>query len=365
MVHKLKIIFSFVSIFFISFVYANDLNTTQHIKPKLLYVKYKTYPKIVYTKQTFEVVIQANVLLPKYQLFVFSTDIKKSKNVDILTQDIIWYKKTDTLYETTLKYKAKNKKFSLPDINIKIEDIKDIIFDETILKKPKIIYRKIAINQQRYSNIIASSLDISSIKTKQYTNNKLLCVITIKAKNSNLEEFHLSTFKTQGIKNISLYDGIQTLYYYVIVPTHIKNIKFDYYNFKLNEFILVNIPISLEEELVSTQTNLNPYENDMTFYKNIALSIIVFIFIMIYYFTKRGKYFVVAVFFILFIINSIMPNKTMILKPSTKIYILPTTNSTVYKIIEESEKVEILNKKKNFIKILFKNKNIGWINEQN
>lgn len=346
---------------FVSLLDANDFNQTNQIKSKVLYAKYTSYPKVVYTKQRFEVVIQINVLLSKYKLFTFSTDIGDGLNIKRVTNDIVWYKKSDTLYETTLQYKATNKKFILPNIDIIVENTNNIILEKVTLVKPKIIYRKIAINQKRYSNIIASQLDINSIKTRQYTNNKLLSVISISAKNSNLEEFDLASFDTQGIKDISLYEGVQTLYYFVIIPSHIQSIKFEYYNSKLNEFILVELPISLEEELVSTQTDLNPYENGLIFYKKIALAIVVFIFIMIYYFTKRGKYLFIAILFMTLIINMMMPNKTITIKPNTKVYILPTVNSTVYKIIDNSEEVEVLKQNDNFIKILFKNKNLGWI----
>ena len=119
MIQKLKLLFSFVSfVFFISNLQANDFNQTAQIKSKVIYAKYKSYPKIVYTKQRFKVVIQANILLPKYKLFTFYTDIKDGTNIEKLTNDIIWYKKSDTIYETTLEYKATNKKFILPTTKV-------------------------------------------------------------------------------------------------------------------------------------------------------------------------------------------------------------------------------------------------------
>ena len=359
---KLKLLFSFCTlVIFALALGADDLNQTSQIKSKLLYAKYKSYPKIVYTKQRFEVTIQINVLLPFEDDFTISTNFSDIQNIEKLTTDITWYKKTDTIYETILEYKVDNKSFLLPVIDISLYDVNNSMLDEVKIESPKIIYREIAIKQNRYSSTIASSLKINSIRTKQYTNNKLLSLISISASNSNLEEFNLASYINQGEKDLSDKDGVQTLYYFVIIPSHTQSIKFEYYNSISNEFILVELPIILEEELVSTQTDLNPYESSMQLYKKIVLAMIVFIFIMIYFFTKRGKFLFIAIFFMTFLINMMMPNEKMMIKEDVKVYILPTSNSTVYKIVEKKQEVEILQKNEKFIKILFKNKNIGWI----
>ena len=363
--YRLRGLFSYISIFIFALsLSANDLNQTfqtPQIKSKVLYAKYKSFPPIVYTKQRFDVTLQINVLLPLEDEFTISTNFSKRDDIEKLTTDITWYKKTDTIYEATLQYKVKNNSFYLPKIDISLYDVNNTILDNVEIKAPKITYRKIAINQDRYSSIIASDLTINSIRTKQYTNNQLLSLISISATDSNLEEFKLSTYENQGEKDLSIDNGVQNLYYFVIIPSHTQNIKFEYYNTISSEFVLVELPIILKEELVSTQTDLNPYENSMSLYKKIALIVIVFIFVMIYFFTKRGKYLFIAIFFMTFVVSMMMPNDKMIVQKDTKVYILPTINSTIYKVVEKKQEVEILKENEKFIKILFKNKNIGWI----
>jgi hypothetical protein len=362
MIHRLKLVVSFIYlVLFAPNLGADDINQTTQIKPKQLYAKYLSYPNIVYTKEQFSTKIGIQVLLDINQTFSLSTDFTDIKDIQKLTTDIIWYKTSDTKYETTLKYKVDNKKFKLPNIKISLLDGNNTVLDTYKLKSPKIIYRKIAINQQRYSNILATSLKINSIRTKQYTNNKLLSLISISAINSNLEEFYLSKYKNQGSKDLTTKDGVQTLYYYLIIPSHTKTIKFEYYNTKLNEFVLVQLPISLKEELVSTQTDINPYQNNSGFYKRIGLIIIVFIFLMLYFFKKKKGYLAIAIFFMTFLLNMVLPKDKIVLPKDTKVYILPTYNSTVYKIIDTPKEVEVLIKQKNFTKVLFKNNQLGWI----
>ena len=362
MIYRLNLLVSFIYlVLFASNLGADDLNQTTQIKSKVLYAKYKSYPNIVYTKQRFDTVIDIQVLLDSNKTFSLSTEFTNMNNIQKLTTDMIWYGISKTKYETTIKYKVNNKRFKIPDITISLYDENDTLLDVAKLKSPKIIYRKIAIDQQRYSNVIATSLKINSVKTKQYTNNQLLSLISISATNSNLEDFYLSKYTNQGSKDLSTKDDIQTLYYYVIIPSHTQSIKFEYYNSKLNEFVLVELPISLEEELVSTQTDINPYQNNSGFYKKIGLIIVVFIFLMIYFFSKRKIYLFVAIFFMTFLVTMMIPNDKIVLSKGTKVYILPTQNSTVYKILKHSREVEVLIKQKYFTKVLFEDNQLGWI----
>ncbi|OUR73936.1 hypothetical protein A9Q76_01750, partial [Arcobacter sp. 31_11_sub10_T18] len=65
-----------------------------------------------------------------------------------------------------------------------------------------------------------------------------------------------------------------------------------------------------------------------------------------------------------------LPNEVLKVKKNSNIYILPTNNSTVFYKLDKIQKVEILNKKDDFLKIFFKKSNtqkeiIGWIKENN
>ena len=345
----------------VSTLFGTFYENKEEIKSKVLYAKYKSYPNIVYTKQRFSVTIEINVLLPQEQFFNINTDFQNTDDIDLLTDEIIWYKGEKNFYKTQLDFKVKNKKFKLPKITITISNKEDEVIDRAYLDPPLITYRKIAINQERYSNVIASDLNIKSVKTRQYSNNELLSVIEIEAKDSNLEDFYLTKYKNQGIKDLKSYDNIQTLLFFVIIPSHLEFIKFDYYNSLDDQFITVEIPIVLKEELVSTQSDLNPYLDSFNFYQKVLLIIIIIIFLMIYYFKRRGKYLLIAIVFIGILIVIAQPNETIVLKKNEKVYILPTSNSTVFKILQENEEVEVLNIKGKFTKVMFKNKNIGWV----
>ena len=149
----------------------------------------------------------------------------------------------------------------------------------------------------------------------------------------------------------------------MIIPSHISSIKFDYYNPLSSKFITVELPIMLEDELISTQTNLNPNEGSLLFYKQVSSLGLLVVFILIYLKTKDKIFILPIILFGFLFIKLVLPNQKIIINKDTKVYILPTKSSTVYKIVDKRSEVEVLQKKKGFIKILFTNKNIGWIRE--
>ena len=346
--------------------------TIQQIYPKSkeLYIKYTKYPLVVYEKQRFAVELEARILTDHNNFDFLSTSYKNSKNVDIITDKIMWKDMGNNRYTTKIIYKIKDKDFKLPTIRLSLEansqgvdfENKEIKFIE--IEPPKIKYMKIAINQRGFSNIIATNLRIKEIQTKQYNNKMLMVVCNIEATNGNLEEFNLLEFKNQGIKDFEENYPIQSMYYYAIIPSYINNIKFNYYNPITLKFVDVELPIMLEDNLVSTQTNLNPNDGNLIYYKKIGASVLLSIFILMYIKTKNKFFILIILIFTFIFIKLFLPNKKVYIQKDTKVYILPTKLSTIYKIVQKRSEVEVLMKKEEFIKIMFKNKNIGWIRQK-
>jgi hypothetical protein len=361
---------SFVSSLFFAFsLFANEslVGTQTTInspsEAKVLYAKYKSYPNVIYTKQRFNVVIELDIFLEDDQFFRITTDVEEGSSVTLIEKDIVWYMNDDNQYEATFKFKAGEDNFQFPKISINLHDRDGSLIDRTQIKEPKINFRKIAINKERYSNIIAHDLQVISSKSRQFSNEEIMVLFELEATNGNLEEFYLSEFKNQGLKDFVTNKNKQKNYYFVMVPIFQNNIIFEYYNPVESKFIVIDIPVVLKEELVSTQTNLNPYENDMTFYKRMIAIVIILIFIMIYLVRKKKKYLYIAMVLMIVLLSYSLPNQTMTLEGDEKVYILPTQNSTVFKILKESEEVEILNHVDGYTKVLFKNNQIGWVKD--
>jgi hypothetical protein len=333
----------------------------ENIESKELYLEYSSHPQRVFTGQKFDVKLKALILKPLSSYDKIVTSFSNEDNIEILTSDVVWEKSKASEYNTTISYKVFTDDFILPTITLSLYQGEEVI-DFISIESPSIQYERIAVNQKFFSKIIAKKLEIFTVKTKQYNNNILHTTINLKATNGNLEDFILNSYgEDQGIDSLSDMYPIQNLYYYVMIPSHTKQIKFTYYNTDSKDFVTMTVPIILDEELVSTQTELNPYNSSILIYKQSLSGFFLFLFVLLFIFKRKNVYLFLIVICIAIFAYLFIPNKKILLKENVNVYILPSNNSTVFKSLESKEIVEIVNEKKDFIKVLFNNQSIGWL----
>ncbi len=336
------------------------LTADDTIKSKEIYLSFESYPKRVFTGQKFEVKLKAIILKNKELYENMVTTVAKQSDLELLTKTIRWEQQRDGSYKTTLTFKAYDKKFIMPKITVALMKNNQIV-DFATTGSIDIKYQKIAIHQKLFSNIIAKNLKIISVKTKQYSNTLLHSTLEIEAANGNLEDMKLSQYEEQGISSISSEYPHQKLFYFVITPINTKQINFTYYNTEKQEFIKMQVPVILAEDLVSTQTELNPYNSSILMYKQIVVASLLVLFLLAYVVTKNLVHLIIVAVLIIALAYLFIPNKKVLLLEDTYVYILPTNNSTVYKKLETKFIVETMNEENGFVKVLFKNNSIGWV----
>jgi len=350
----MKYIISGILFSLLNLLLANDINAT--IKPKYLYLKYTSYPKQIYQNQIFSFELKANILYK--QDYIINTKITPYQNLAFLNDEIIWYKKNNII-TTKIDFKATDKKPIFPTFVIELLDKNGTLIDSQTILPPNIEF-KVLQQDELFSKVIAKDLKVLFTKTKQYSNNELLTYIELQATNSNLEDFRLSNLNLLKQTLLS-HNHIKTLKLSIITPLSKKELQFTYFNTTNKEYTLVTIPLFLKDELVSTQTNINPNSNDLLIYKQMILIGIILILLIIFLWIKQKIviFWVVLVTCVLIYIS--LPNQKINIPKGTKIYILPTSNSNIFKITNKVLEVEVLLKKENYIKILLPNNTVGWI----
>ena len=372
-----------IFLFFLSFSYANEFTNKEssafetptqkqvakpenrYIASKNLYLSYLNYPKHLYKNQRFEVEVKALITRKNYDYI--QTIFLNSKNMTPLNPKESWKKsKAPNTYINKFYFKAYEDNFKMPTIEVRLYKGKSLVESRRI-SGLDVTFSEIAKSDERFTSVIAKDFKIITTKTKQYTNKQALTIIDIEALNSNLEDFYIKGIEEQGITLIEDNYPSQHIIYYLVIPIHKKSIVFNYYNSDLNKFDKITVPVVLEDELVSTQTDLNPNNSSFEFYKKIGMGVLSLLSLLLFIWKRR------YIFLILFLILTIvfilfaMPNKTIKLKPNTVIYILPTKNSTIFQKVQNGATVEDMKRKNGFVKIMFANGSnnfIGWVKEQ-
>ena len=333
---------------------------------KNLYLSYLNYPKHIYKNQRFEIEIKA--LITRNNFDNIKTRFVNAKNMTPLNANEKWIKSKEAknTYTNKFYFKAYEKDFIMPKIEVLLYEGETLIETRT-LKAVQITFSEIAKGDERFSQIIASNLHVIASKSKQYTNKEALTIVDIEGKDSNLEDFYIQGIKDQGITDIQENYPSQKIIYYFVIPIHKKTIVFNYYNTKNNKFEKISVPIIFEEELVSTQTDLNPNNSSFEYYKKIAMGVIAVLFLILFIWKRKYIFLILFLIFTIVFILFAMPNKTVKLKANSVIYILPTKNSTIFQKVSKQIVVEDMKRKNGFVKIMFgsgTNNYIGWVKEE-
>ncbi|RXJ67920.1 hypothetical protein CRV08_08885 [Halarcobacter ebronensis] len=333
---------------------------------KNLYLSYLYQPKHIYKNQRFEIEIKALITRSDYDTIktIFLNDI----NMTPLNADNQWIKSVDNdnIYTNRYYFKAYEENFKLPDFEVQLFN-KGVLVESRVLTAPEVSFSEIAKNDDKFSNVIASELTLIGSKSKQYTNKEALTILDIVAKESNLEDFNLKGIEEQGFTVIEDNYPEQHIIYYIVIPIHKKDIVFNYYNSVKNKLEKITVPIVFEEELVSTQTDLNPNNSSFEFYKKVGTGVLALVLLIV--FVIRRRFYILILFLIVAITFTIfaIPNKLIKLKADTVIYILPTKNSTIFRKLSGEIIVEDMKRKNGFVKIMFNkdgNNFIGWVKEE-
>lgn len=332
-------------------------------KEKNIYLSYKAFPQKIFKNQRFEITLKAIITAEDYDKI--ETRFINSQNMNVLNPESPWIELEDKTFENTFYFKAYEDSFVMPTFQVAIFKNLEFIEVENILPQ-EVSFSEIGKNIDNFSSVIAKELVINAHKTKQYNNDELITIMDINAVESNLEDFTIKGVQEQGISKIDDNYPEQNLLYYLVLPVHTKKLDFSYYNSYEKKFVTIKIPIVLENELVSTQTDLNPNKSNILFYKRVALGALFVIFLIIYIWKRKKIYLILTLVSCVGLLIYSIPNKTSILKKDSYVYILPTKKSTIFQKTDKDYIVEVSIKRGDFVKIIVEQGDksmIGWVKQ--
>ena len=111
-----------------------------------------------------------------------------------------------------------------------------------------------------------------------------------------------------------------------------ETLSFSYFNLKKNNFELVDIPIILDDDSVTTQSDLKPKDQSRERLKlSIAgvIALVAFIFIL---WRTKYIYFVFIIIPLAYIAYIAIPSKEVCIKVGAEIYLLPLHNGNIFEL---------------------------------
>ena len=340
-----------------------DNQVYDKIKVKELLLKATNVPKNVVIGEIFSVEIVADT--QNDFEFEFETQLDETNIKWLNKKNFQWVKSEDNKYvgtfyleatsidaktlKVSLTLKRNGENYQSSSINIFLPKLKELRSDEN------------------YNHIVADNLEVKKFKTTKFDDINNIMVVEIYGNNVDLSAFNIEnkTILKQGVDTINGDFNSQSAYYFAVFKPNKKSLDFNYYNLKKAKFESFSLPVSVEDDDVSTQIGLNPKQSEFSTYKDVTIYSCAVIFILLAIWRRRLSYFFVATIFIALGIYTYNPFGKAVLKPDISVSILPTKNSTIFYTSRKNENIEILDTKGDYSKILFADGKIGWVKKDN
>lgn len=215
-----------------------------------------------------------------------------------------------------------------------------------------------------FANVLAEKFDIINYKTTAYNNESNVVIFTVKASRCNISDFNIPNAIKQGFESKLSNVGESQMTYYVIIPNSEQSLNFSYFNLQKQRYESLTIPIVVDDDTVSTQSDLSPTDARHTELKVGAAIVVVVILAGLFYWRREKWYLYASVLPMFYIVFALLPNQDVCVKKDAPIYLLPIKNGTIFEMTLQEEHLEAEKEVGEFTKVHLTNEKVGWVNQR-
>ncbi len=338
----------FLTLVFISSLFAN----------KVLYVNYEELPKRVIKGEIFTVTLKTLSTVKEFDNIAYN--FSNHPGLKILDETPVREQKGKFFYDS-FHMLVTASKAKLPDINATL--IASQEYNSTVLTGPEL--NVITLNPKKnFSNIIANSLELQEYKTTSYDTNHNIVVFVATATNADIQAMHFKNVYKQGVESTESSYDTSKITYYVVINKRLEYFTFSYFNLLKNSYELVSVPIIVDDDSVSTQSDLKPRDQShdtIKMYIALAISIIGLVIII---FKQKYIYLILIILPLGYTLYLSMPQKEVCIKKGSNIYLLPVENGTIFETTPQEYHLTKEGSVSNFTKVKLQNDKIGWVKNE-
>ncbi len=329
--------------------------------PKVLYLSLKDVPERIIKGEIFSITLKTLSTVKKFQNITYKFANQKGlKSIN----KVPYRENVKKYYYDTFFFLATRSKAKLPDITATLVTRNNQKYKKTTLIGEKI--NTVTLNPKKeFSNIIADSFKLVNYKTTNYDKTHNIIVFSATAQNCNIKAFKLKNVYKQGIESLKKSIKTSKITYYAVINKEIENFSFSYFNLQRNKYLNITIPIIVNDDSVTTQTDLKPKNQSKEKLKMSIAGAVALVGFVIILWRRKYIYLPLIVIPLAYIAYMAIPAKDVCIKQGSMIYLLPVHNGTIF---ETTSSEMIFTKEgsvKEFVKVKLKNEKIGWVKNEN
>lgn len=214
-----------------------------------------------------------------------------------------------------------------------------------------------------FANVLADKFTIVNYKTTPYDSDNNVVIFTVKASRCNISDFALPNAIKQGFESKLSNVGESQMTYYVIIPNSEQSLSFSYFNLQKQRYEALSIPIVVDDDTVSTQSDLSPTDARHTELKVGAAVVVVLVLGGLFYWRRQKGYLYASAVPMFYIVFVLLPNQDICIKQDSPVYLLPIKNGTIFEMTLQEEHLEAEKEVGEFIKVHLSDGKVGWVNK--
>ncbi|BBG65646.1 putative periplasmic protein [Hydrogenimonas sp.] len=334
---------------------SEDINETPGSAEQLIYLNIEKLPEKIYVGQIFPVTVKVTSLERERPLYI---RLEGGRNIRLI-------KEPETIEPKAISrlayyFKATGSPIRLPYFIAAYSDEPQGEYQaggETV--------RAVRLNPPKeFCNVLAKRMELINYQASTYTGDSNILALQLKIDYGNFDDFHLQNSTNQGIDSFSGDINDTTLFYYAVYPAGLEQLTFSYFNLEKNRYEKFRVPIIVKRSSVSTQSNLDPQASEFTKFKIATTAFFITLWLILWAVRKSWIYPLLIMLAGAYLVTYLIPLKSVCIKPQSRLYLLPTMQSTPFMTLYERTEAKKMNGNENYTKIQLPNSTIGWVKNE-
>jgi len=328
---------------------------------RYLYSTLVQKPDRLFKGEIFQITLRTIVATNAFRSVQYN--IIGGQGVKLLSSDPV-RESRDHAYFDRFLFKVTGSRAVLPDIIPEVtlssgatEDsapIKGVSIDVTVLNPPK-----------DYSGVLADAFTITHIKTTVYDKSHNIIVIAADANRSDLKDFHIPAAGKQNFESFRQNDlNSSSMSYYAVLPNTLETLHFQYFSLKTKQYERISIPIEIDNDLVSTISDLKPTDHGHDYQKTVIFATVAVVLFLLAIWRRNWFLFAFAAAAAGYAGWLSVPLRKVCINEGAPIYLLPMRNAPIFEQTPTRYELEQQGHIEGYTKVRLVNDKIGWVKDE-
>ncbi|MDQ7067396.1 MAG: hypothetical protein Q9M40_05155 [Sulfurimonas sp.] len=342
-----------IKLFLLFFLFLSSLEAN-----KVIYLSYDNVPQRVIKGEIFPITLKTLSTVRDFEDIEY--EFTNISGLEMLTETPERVKKGKYFYDTFYLL-SRQRWAKLPDVNATL--IASQEYNSTYILGDKL--NIITLNpKENFSKIIANNFELIEYKTTSFDNKHNIIVFVAAAENSDIRAMHFENVFKQGIESITESHLDSKITYFLVIDKNIENFSFSYFNLLENKFSTIIIPIIVEDDSVTTQSDLKPKDQSKERLKMQVAAVVSLVALVFILWRRKYIYLIFLILPLLYIAYLGVPEQEICIKKGAQIRLLPVDNGTIFETVSTEFTLLKEGSVDGFVKVKLKNEKIGWVKNE-